>query len=120
MPPIKKKKIGQVTDAYWDEKLKGVRFTITFDPWGFKLSGTCKSGVDSATGKYVSPDELKCKVKDFLKMSVYDETGEYSSGERPSYEKIKKIRFQISLKSNRIGVSQSDYKPGLNTYLRYI
>lgn len=120
MPPAKKQRIGQVTQAYWDDRLQGIRFTISFDQWGCKLAGTVRSGVDPATGQYLSPQELKNKAKNFLDMVVYDETGEYSSQTKPSYESLKKIKFQVSLKTNRIGVSSSDYKPSLNTFLRYM
>jgi len=113
-----KKRIGQVTHAYWDEKLKAIRFTITFDQWGVKLQGTCHSGLDKKTGTYVSPAELKEKTKQFINMAVYDDSGEYSTNEKPSYEKLKKIRFNISIKSMKIGVSPGNYKPGINAFLR--
>ncbi len=114
----RKVKIGQVTHAFFDPQLKAVRFTITFDKWGVKLQGTCKSGFDPNTGNYVSPQELKQKTKQFINMPVYDENGEYSTEERPPYEKIKNIRFNVSLKSMKIKVSDRGFQPDMNTFLR--
>ncbi|GEM_PF-3805584 len=114
----RKVKIGEVTHAYFDPQMKAVQFTITFEKWGVKLQGTCKSGLDPITGHYISAEELKQKTKQFINMPVYDEDGEYSAAERPSYEKLKKIRFHVSLKSMRIGVSESGYRPDMNTFLR--
>ena len=113
-----KVKIGQVTHAYFDVRMKAVRFTISFERWGVKLQGTCKSGFDPVTGYYISAEELKRKTKQFINMPVYDEDGEYAGDQRPPYEKLKKIRFNVSLKSMRIGVSESGYKPDMNTFLR--
>ena len=118
MIPKKKQRIGQVIDAYWDDRINAIRFTISFDHWGAKMQGTCRSGIDPTTGDYVSPHELKQKVKQFTNMVVYDQTGEYSPDRKPSAEQLRKFRFNISLKSNRIAVSHSDYKPGVNAFIR--
>ncbi len=116
----KKKRIGQVVSAHWDERLKGVRFTVSFEEWGIKISGTCKSGMDPQTGSYISPSELKEKINHFYDMAVYDETGEYTTGGKPDYEKLKKIKFKVSLRSKRIGMDFGEYKPNMNTFIRYL
>ncbi|MDX9755491.1 MAG: hypothetical protein RBU29_16125 [bacterium] len=115
-----RKQIGEITDAYWDETRKAVRFTITFADWGVKLQGTCSSGIDPTTKAYVSPTELKTKVKKFIGMKVFDETGEYSTKAKPDYERLKRIRFHISLSSMNVSVSQGTPKRSVNSFLRHL
>ena len=114
-----RKQIGEVTDAYWDDTMKAVRFTITFAEWGVKLQGKCPSGIDPVTKVYISAGDLKAKAKKFLGMKVFDETGDYSKNGKPDYEKIKNIRFQISLSNMKVSVSKGSASHfSMNSLLR--
>ncbi|MBD3266317.1 hypothetical protein GF373_06570 [bacterium] len=114
----KRKQIGEIVDAYWDEQAKAVRFTIYFSDWDMRMQGSCPSGIDPVTKAFVSSTELKAKAKKFIGMKVYDESGAYSSTNgKPDYEKIKKIRFNISLNSMSASVTQGNQKPSWNTFL---
>jgi hypothetical protein len=115
-----RKQIGEITYAYWDDIQKAVKFTITFAEWGVKLQGSCPSGIDPVTKAYVSPSELKSKVKQFIGMKVFDESGEYSGPTRPEYDKIKKIRFNISLSKMSASVTQGSRKMSMNSFLRHL
>ena len=111
----KRVKLGKVVEAHWDADAKSVRFTMRFVN-GMEMKGACPAGVDPGSGMYIPADQLRTKLKKFLGMTVYDQSGKIDPS-KMTRQDMAGLRFNISLSDMNIGVAPKDYKPDANTFL---
>jgi hypothetical protein len=116
LPHFQGKSVGRVIQADWDPAEHGIRFTIRFEPSGRTLQGTCKAGVDPATGTFISETDLRAKIPKLRDLPIYENA---TSGDPNtlSVEEFRKMKIHFSLSNLNFSYHSETRQLEINTLL---
>ncbi len=116
IPGFQKKQVGSVIQADWDPNVRGIRFTIRFEPSGRTLQGVCKAGMDPSTGAFISETDLRAKLPQLRDLPIYEHAA-CGDPNTLSAEDFRKMKIQFSI-SNLAFSYHSEAKPlDANTFI---